>query len=318
MSPQDDSEAAKHKSSIKVQFRKPYPVPPQVAKPRPAQDIIADHTTGVPKRVARWSKPKPELDDLLAAVRGDSLHRRSNAIGALKILLTRDVKNQVILVRTTGFLEALVFACSEDIQSSPEMEAALIARSRAVTTIMKVCGPKENRVLVMTEPGLPECLVKVVKEDTGEARAHACASLAMLSKTPKNRELMAGTDDLVNSLALVVKGTIDPQISPVFNEDEKSGIGALSLDDDATEASASTYGQQSSAVVNLYSSDSIRKQKVDKRTEYELQAKINACAVLMHLAKHCSVSVSFVDYLLCLYPACFLTLTFLVFCELPE
>lgn len=298
VSPQD---AGKEKNgSIKVQFRKPYPVPPQVAKPRPAPDIIADHTTGPPKRVAKWSKPKPVLDDLLAAVKGDSIHRRSNAIGALKVLLTKDVKNQVILVRTAGFLEALVFACSEDIQSSPEMEAAIIARNRAVTTIMKVCGPKENRILVMTEPGLPECLVKAVKEDTGEARAQACASLAMLAKTHKNREFMIRIDDLVNSLALVVKGTIDPQFSPVFNENEKSEIGALSLDDDATEASASTYGEQSSAVANLYSSDSIRKQKEDKRTEYELQAKINACAVLMHLAKHCSVSVSFVACLLSL------------------
>ena len=53
---------------------------------------------------------------------------------------------------------------------------------------MKVAEPKENRVLVMMEPGLPESLVKVIREDTGEASMHACAALAVLAKTTVNRE----------------------------------------------------------------------------------------------------------------------------------
>lgn len=289
--PANETEAPKPEPKVaatRVKFRQPYPIPPQVPRPRPTSDIIADNTTGEPRRMTRWSKPKPELNDLLAAVKGDSLPRRSNAVGALKILLSREAKNQIILVRTTGFLEALVFAAGEDIEASPEMETAVIARTRAVTTIMKVSEPKENRVLVITEPGLPECLVKVVKEDTGEARAHACAALAMLAKTPKNKELLVKVDNLVNVLSLVVNGTIDPTMGPASSHEAQNGTGATFSFDDATDVSSV---HQESLGENLYSSSSIRKQKDEKKSEFELQAKINACAVLMHLSKHCSISV---------------------------
>ena len=307
--PRQDSEGPKDKKKdggTRVEFRHPYPVPPQVPKPRPAPDIIADNTTGIPKRTTKWSKPKSELNDLLAAAKGDSLHRRSNAVGALKILLSRDAKNKVILVRTSGFLEALVFVCNEDIHASPEMDTALIARCRAVHTIMKVSEPKENRVVVVSEPGLPECLVKVIKEDTGEARAHACAALAMLAKTPTNKEYLVKVEDLISVLALVVNGTIDPKMGPAQEESdnisEKAGaLGSSSFpfEDDATDSTsaASSDREKTSIVPNLYSSDSIRKQKHEKKGEFELQAKINACAALMHFSKHCSISVSYLVFI---------------------
>jgi hypothetical protein len=304
--PAEKSDAQDKFSASQVQFRYPYPVPPKVPKPRPASEIIKDYSLGTPERVVRWVQPKPELEELLLAVKGDSMPRRSNACGALKVLLARQPKNVFALVRTVGFLEALVFACSEDVISSPEMETALIARSRAATTIMKVSEPKENRVLVTTEPGLPECLVKVVMEDTGEARAHACAALAMLAKTPANRELMVDVKDLVNVLAQVVNGAINLTLGPAVQEEKKEeaqgpfGFGSSSFtsagEDSCDGMEAMSTGASSSAsppvsTVN-FRPDSIRKHKDGKQEEYTMQSKHHACATLMHLSKHCPISVS--------------------------
>lgn len=280
-----------------VQFKYPYPVPPKVPKPRPVSEIISDHSTGTPERVTRWIRPTPELEELLLAVKGTSMPRRSNACGALKVLVTRQPKNVFSLVRTVGFLEALAFACSEDVVSSPEMETALIARSRAVTTIMKVSVPKENRVLVMMEPGLPESLVKIIKEDTGEARTHACAALAMLAKTPANREPMAEVESLVKVLAEVVNGTIDPTLGPVAQQDpvfkSSSFCSVGDSGDDDEEISTGTSSTASPLIsAGNYNPESIRKQKDGKQDEFAMQSKHHACAVLMHLSKHCPISVS--------------------------
>ena len=279
-----------------VQFRYPYPVPPKVPKPRPASEIISDHSMGTPERVTRWIRPKPELEELLLAVKGTSMPRRSNACGALKVLVTRQPKNVFSLVRTVGFLEALAFACSEDVVSSPEMETALIARSRAVTTIMKVSVPKENRLLVMMEPGLPESLVKIIEEDTGEARTHACAALAMLAKTPANREPMAEVENLVKVLAEVVNGTIDPTLGPVAQQDpvfKSSSFSSVEDSGDVDEISTGTSSTASPLIsAGNYNPESIRKQKDGKQDEFAMQSKHHACAVLMHLSKHCPISVS--------------------------
>jgi hypothetical protein len=304
--PAEKSDTQDKYSASQVQFRYPYPVPPKVPKPRPASEIIKHYSLGTPERVARWVQPKPELEELLLAVKGDSMPRRSNACGALKVLLARNPKNLLALVRTVGFLEALVFACSEDVVSSPEMETALIARTRAATTIMKVSEPKENRVLVMMEPGLSECLVKVIMEDTGEARAHACAALAMLAKTPANRQPIVDVKDLVNVLAQVVSGAIDPTLGPVVREEKKEdpqgpfGFGSSSLNSagedsgdgiEAMSTGASSTASPPVSTVN-FRADSIRKHKDGKQEEYTMQSKHHACATLMHLSKHCPNSVS--------------------------
>ena len=94
------------------------------------------------------------------------------------------------MVRTSGFLDALVFAASAK-YSNRDMESSIDARSRAVSAISNVCEPKENRELVFTHPGLPVALVKAVVEEKGEARADACEALALLAKTPSNREPLA-------------------------------------------------------------------------------------------------------------------------------
>jgi hypothetical protein len=186
------------------------------------------------------------------------------------------------------------------------METALIARSRAVTTIMKVSEPKENRVLVMMEPGLPECLVKVLVEDTGEARAHACAALAMLAKTPANREPMVDVKNLVNVLAQVVNGAINPTLGPAIREEKKEeaqdslGFGSSSFtstgENSGDGIGVMSTGASSTASLPVstvnFRPDSIRKHKDGKQDEYTMQSKHHACATLMHLSKHCPISVS--------------------------
>jgi hypothetical protein len=44
--------------------------------------------------------------------------------------------------------------------------------------------------------------------------------------------------------------------------------------------------------VSIMPVDSIRNQTEERREEFMLEARANACAALMHLSKHCAISVS--------------------------
>lgn len=298
------------KQSRRIRFRNPFPVliPPAVRRDLAA--IIKDHAMGVPDVPIRWVKPKQELKQLIVAAMGTSLPRRSNACGALKVL-TRHEKNQLSLVRTDGFLSALIFAASQSILDV-DTDLAIDARTRAVSCLKNVCGPKDNRILVFNHPGVMECLVKVAKLDAGEGRAMAAAAIAMLAKTPSCREGLIQVEGLVDTLAKVMQST------PAIVSEEKvahrttMSPQSKNLDDSVSESSyrtgkdhddvsihsdsssvSSSYEPQSvaSSRHDVKAVDSIRYQTEERLEEFINQARSNACAALLHMSKHCTVTV---------------------------
>jgi hypothetical protein len=103
-------------NSRKIRFRDPFPVLKPSNRPRDAAALVASHAVPPPVPVTRWLRPKNDLRQLIVAVMGSSIQRRAHACGALKVL-TQSKKNQLTLMRTDSFLEALVFAASQDIPS---------------------------------------------------------------------------------------------------------------------------------------------------------------------------------------------------------
>jgi hypothetical protein len=312
----------------KIKFRHPYPYPPPLPKPRPASVIMKENETGIPNQFTTWSDAKPDLEQLLLAACGDSLPRRSNACGALKVL-SQKKKNQLALVRTKGFLDAIVFAVSATIPNNHDTEIALNARGRAVSTLLNVAVPKDNRALVLVHPGVVECLLKVIEDDQGEARVEACATLATLAKTPGNRECMAKTDGLLDVLASVLIGSSmnDEGFESSMDEDEEKkeedtsaefedeegntsaeGFGSTSFSTNNTDGEGGTNFDDDGMSLGVSSSmssiqppgkgranhKSIRSQKDELHELFLKQARVNACAALMHLSKQCAISVSLI------------------------
>jgi hypothetical protein len=188
--------------SRRIRFRNPFPLlkPPKVR--RSLEEIIHDHAMDIPDIPVRWVKPKYELKQLIVAAMGTSLPRRSNACGALKVL-TRQERNQLSLVRTDGFLQAIAYAASQSVLDV-DTDLAIDARTRAVTCFKNVCHPKDNRIVILNHPGVIECLLKVVQQDDGEGRATAAAAIALLAKTPHCRECLVQIDGLIDTLAKVM------------------------------------------------------------------------------------------------------------------
>ncbi|KAL7490157.1 hypothetical protein ACHAW6_015905 [Cyclotella cf. meneghiniana] len=177
-----------HRQHRQVVFRHPYPLPPPPILPRPDAVIISENDVRQAALRFKIAEPDADLQALIQAAEDESLVRRSNACGALKVLASKD-GNKAKMCRTRGLLEALVVASREDAVDSD----ALDARTRAVTTLLYLAEPKDNRLVVARHPHVLEVLVKVIEEDTGEARLRACCALATLAKTPQNRGLICGT-----------------------------------------------------------------------------------------------------------------------------
>jgi hypothetical protein len=192
---------------------------------------------------------------------------------------------------------------TEDVSSS-ERALALDARTRAMTSLRNVCEPKENRDRVFTYEGLPECLMKVIREDPGEARVLACGALALLAKTPSCREGMARTKGLIDILAEVLSGEVPrPVVEPEEEKkDDDDGEGSLSSEgssvhDEDDDHSGSSFSSEGSTCVDPPSAQasvnfaSIRKRNEGMHDEFLQRARSNACAALLHLSKHCPVTV---------------------------
>eukprot|EP00804_Cyclotella_cryptica_P021830 CCRYP_000820-RB/>CCRYP_000820-RB protein AED:0.35 eAED:0.35 QI:0/-1/0/1/-1/0/1/0/412 len=184
-SPHPHKEPRQHRQVV---FRHPYPLPPPPVLPRPDAVILSENDIRQTALRFKIAEPDADLQALIQAAEDESLVRRSNACGALKVLASKD-GNKAKMCRTRGLLEALVVASREDAVDSD----ALDARTRAVTTLLYLSEPKDNRLIVARHPHMLEVLVKVIEEDTGEARLRACCALATLAKTPQNRGLICST-----------------------------------------------------------------------------------------------------------------------------
>lgn len=179
-----------------VVFRHPYPLPPPPVLPRADEIIIAENSAKEHDFNVKWVDPNHDLLQLIQAAEDDNLVRRSNACGAIKVLVSKDT-NQARLCRTNGLLNALITASMDDAVDSD----ALDARTRAVTALLYLSEPKDNRFIMAKHPQLLDVLVKVIEEDTGEARLRACSTLATLAKTPQNRGIIANIDKLADVLS---------------------------------------------------------------------------------------------------------------------
>lgn len=191
--------------SRRVRFRNPFPVLKPAQEDYDPNTLSLKHSVPVPDIPTQWLKPKSHLKQLIVAAMGQSLPRRSNACGALKVLLHNNPQNQISLARTDSFLSALVFAASQPVRAE-DRDLAMDARRRATACLYSVCERKENRVIALTYPGLLECLVTVAEEDRTEARTAACGALALLTKSNFGREPMVETPKLIDLLADLLGG----------------------------------------------------------------------------------------------------------------
>jgi len=201
--PPPNTNSNKPQQHRQVLFRHPYPLPPPPPLPRADVIIISSHSAPEKNINIKWVQPDSDLAALIeAAGEEHNLVRRSNACGALKVLASKD-SNKPKLCRTKGLLDVLVKASWDDAVDSD----ALDARTRAVTTILYLSEPKDNRMIVAKHPQALNVLVKVMQEDTGEARWRASSALATLAKTPGNRGGMGRVDKLATVLGeLMVVG----------------------------------------------------------------------------------------------------------------
>lgn len=300
--------------SRRIRFRKPFPVLMPGPGPRSDEEIIADQSLGIPDYQIRWMKPKPQLKQLIVAAMGTSLQRRSNACGALKVL-TSQKKNQLTLVRTDGFLTAIVFTASQNINKR-EKDLALDARTRAMSCFRNVCTPKENRLAVLSHPGLVECLIKVIDDDCGEAKVLACASLALLAKSPECREGLMCTSELLDCLSRAlsqsapkaIEDTVDEEDlrdeTPEDDEDSFSehshstvSSGSDEEDDESATTGSASEGTELEVGTDIdeppdaehLNSIKIRKEKMLEN--FHVDARSNACAALVQLSRSCAISV---------------------------
>eukprot|EP00980_Cylindrotheca_fusiformis_P015911 scaffold4658_cov118-Cylindrotheca_fusiformis.AAC.17 len=228
-----ETKPAEKGKGTNVQFRNRITVPPSTTNERSPQDIINANKAAAPRCKLCLVQPKEELQTLLDAIMGPSVARRFNACGALR-MFSMNKKNQQTLARTDGLLDALIVAISTDLSNDDDYEAAYGARIRALEVLLKVCIPKDNRVLIFFHPDLVESLVSCAMEDDGEVRVVACSVLAMLAKTHYLREPMANVDGLIDVLSIALLGLED--------EEELAGKQGSMSDSDEDD----TFGRSSS------------------------------------------------------------------------
>lgn len=176
------------------------------------------------ERVAQMKKqmkdPDAKLSDLIASIASPEGHsftrgymvRRKNACGALQVLTAKNT-HRIQICWTVGVLPALssVLADSgnaplneviEDVHTRREF---IEARKRAVSALMNLAMPQENRLAVFHTPQLISNVVRVIRLDHEEARKGCCAVLAHLAKTKENRLLMVQVPGLIDAITSVVE-----------------------------------------------------------------------------------------------------------------
>lgn len=168
----------------------------------------------------RMKDPTKSLTELIEAiVRPENglfdrhyMVRRKNACGALKVL-TANASHRVNICWTVGILPALA-SVLEDSGSTTLVEKFpntnirrdfVEARKRALSCLMYLAQPKNNKLPIFHCPKLVAGLVRVIEQDDGEARRSACNVLAQLSKSKENRLIMAQVPGLVDAVTAVIE-----------------------------------------------------------------------------------------------------------------
>jgi len=185
---------------------------------------------------AKMKSPNATLTNLLTAIASPGTEesemdlgfmvRRKNACGALHVLTT-EPKNRSKICYTIGVLPALT---SVLIDGNGSGKSALLrafpdsriraeyqaARNRAVSTLMNLVMPKENRIAVFHTPSLINAVVQIVHDDEeGVARKGCCTIVAYLGKSIENRRLLAQIPGLLDSLSTVLSPNSSLSVVPV-------------------------------------------------------------------------------------------------------
>jgi len=194
----------------------------------------------------RMKDPTKHLTDLMEAIASPKsglfdrhyMVRRKNACGALKVL-TANVSHRVNICWTLGVLPALSSVLEdsgpdtlqEQYPNATIQREYIEARKRAVSSLVYLAIPKNNKLPIFHCPRLVASLVRVIEQDDGEARRGCCAVLANLSKSKENRLIMAQIPGLLDALSTVIAPK-ECYWRSVGNDDEDT----LSTNSDESEA----------------------------------------------------------------------------------
>jgi len=247
---EEKSEPNLSKYSGPVTFRIKYPDMLYPIEPRPTDQILIENSKHYGEFEVKFIPSKPQLVELITAAKSSSMSRRSNACGTLKVMASQK-KNALILPRSTGVLDALVFVIGQKIELDDT--DGLTARSRAASILFLISQPKENRRIICQHAKLVENLVFAMKDDVGDVRTQACSIIATLAKSEENRHVLADMKDLVTTLSIILRGISDEKVDEIEFE-----LGT--------------------------------KYNKEKFEETVAQARLNSCAALSHISKQCSIS----------------------------
>mmetsp|Transcript_1917 Transcript_1917/g.2821 ORF Transcript_1917/g.2821 Transcript_1917/m.2821 type:complete len:823 (-) Transcript_1917:89-2557(-) len=233
----------------------------------PILSIDAERALKVVKQ--RMKDPSKSLADLLAAIASpDDLSsmdrgymvRRKNACGAVKVL-TANPSNRRTLCWTVGVLTALTSVLvdtnleHEEVLSDDRTRAEFIeARKRAVSSLVNLAVPTENRIPVFHSPGLMQAAAQVIVADEYESRHGCCTLVHYLAKTQENRILLGQVPGLMQAMTTVIAPM---KLEPVKMYQWENDTDE---DDDCSENSFSSDGNefsvQSSRTGNLTGTES--------------------------------------------------------------
>jgi hypothetical protein len=174
-----------------------------------------EHPFAIEKPLGSMETPNKTLYDLLATICSPPdgadpdigyTVRRKNSCGALQVL-TADPRKRIHLCRTLGVLTALTSVLMDsrecglgdnlDNRHHNELKSAC---NRAVSCLLNLSKPKDNRICIFRSPFLVQALIAVIAEDKGVARCGCCAVLAFVTKSVENRIQLTRFPDMLPAL----------------------------------------------------------------------------------------------------------------------
>jgi hypothetical protein len=187
----------------------------------------------------RMKDPTKNLTELMEGIASPTdgifdrhyMVRRKNACGAIKVLAANS-SHRINICWTVGVLPALASVLEDSGSDTLEKQYpnAIVrreffeARKRALSALVYLATPKDNKLPMFHCPRLVAALVRVIEQDDGEARRSSCAVLAHLSKCKENRLIMAQVPGLLDAITTV----IEPKDKCSGSEDSMSNHSAES------------------------------------------------------------------------------------------
>jgi len=258
----------------------------------------------------RMKDPTKSLTELMEAIASPPsglfdrhyMVRRKNACGALKVL-TANASHRVNICWTVGVLPALSSVLEDSGPDTLEDKFPNItirreyfeARKRALSALIYLALPQNNKLPIFHCPRLVASLVRVIEQDDGEARRGCCTVLAHLSKSKENRLIMAQVPGLLDAITTV----IEPK--NYYSGSDEDFMSSHSVDSETSEINA--YDRLSNKVIEMSISEKSPEQTMSEEqvmsedvaelsTRYDEDpnpflhcARQNVFALLSHLVK---------------------------------